>query len=78
MNDTSLSNVLDLNNDRHVFFQVKDGSIRHAWFDSSLKTWSTLSNPVVASDARNHTPMSAVLDMDTRFQEKNIVSIRNG
>ena len=59
LDGSSLASVIDSNNDRHVFFQEKTGIIRHAWFISSLNSWQTSRSLVVASDARNYTPMSA-------------------
>ena len=60
MNDTSIGGVVDANNDRHVFFQDNTGLIRHAWFFDSIKQWKTSTEPVVASNAKNLTPMAAV------------------
>lgn len=59
LNDTSLASVIDSNNDRHLFFQENTGVIRHLWYlDSS---WKTSVDFTAASDAKNHTPMAAVI-----------------
>ena len=61
LNDTSIASIVDKKNDRHVFFQEKTGIIRHVWYPSSSKQWTTGTNLVATSDAKNHTPLSAVL-----------------
>jgi len=58
LNDTSTAAVTTSNGNRHVFFQESTGTIRESIYSSSSAKWLTDISYVVASDARNHTPMS--------------------
>ncbi|KAL8831082.1 MAG: hypothetical protein Q9191_001063 [Dirinaria sp. TL-2023a] len=60
MSDTSLAAVELPNGDRRLFFQDDSGFIRQATFSSSTKEWTADPGYVVASDARNRTPIAAV------------------
>ena len=62
LNDTSLATVILSNGDRRLFFQDLSGSIRQAFYSSATQQWRAVVGSVVASDARNHTPI-AVIDV---------------
>ena len=47
--------------DKRLLFQEGTGSIREALFTQSANTWSSDVNNVVATDARNSTPLAALL-----------------
>ena len=74
MPDTSLTAIIDSKNDRHVFFQENTGLIRHAWFISSSNQWTTFTNQIVTSDAKNYTPMSALSLNPFELPEMGVVS----
>ena len=61
LNDTSLAAVANFNGDRHVFFQDQSWSIRECIFTLSSGKWSTLTTNIVAVDAKEYSPMSAIL-----------------
>ncbi|KAL9593956.1 MAG: hypothetical protein Q9219_007294 [cf. Caloplaca sp. 3 TL-2023] len=60
MNDTSLAAVELANGDRRLFFQEASGLIRQVTFSSSSRQWIADPGYVVASDAKNHTPIAAI------------------
>ena len=60
LDDTSIAALALPNGDRRVFFQDLSGVIRQAFHSSSSGEWRADTNYVVASNARNHTPIAAV------------------
>ena len=50
------------NGERRLFFQDQSGSIRQAFYSLATQQWRSDVGYVVASDARNHTPI-AVIDI---------------
>ena len=62
LNDTSLAIVILSNGDRRLFFQDLSGSIRQAFYSPATQQWRADVGYVVASNARNHTPI-AVIDV---------------
>ena len=59
LDDTSIAAVNLSNGNRRLFFQDHSGDIRQASYTSSSKNWRAEIEPVVASDAKNYTPISA-------------------
>lgn len=64
-NDTSVSVVALPNGDKRLFFQETGGNIRESLFTSSTGNWSSNINDVVANNAKNSTPISALLVNNT-------------
>ena len=62
LSDTTLAVVESNNGDRHLFFQERSGNIRQGIYSASTQKWSAAFDLVVATDAKNHTPIAA-----TRF-----------
>ena len=60
INDTSIAAVTLSNGDRRLFFQDLSGAIRQAFYSPATRVWRADINYVVASDARNHTPIAVV------------------
>ena len=60
-NDSSVSIVALGNGDKRLLFQEGSGSIRESLFTQSANSWSSDINNIVATDARNNTPLAAVL-----------------
>ena len=60
LSDTSLAVVERGNGDRRLFFQEQSGTIRQGLYSASSQKWSADSDFIVASDARNNTPLAAV------------------
>ena len=61
LNDTSLAAVTSSDNNRHVFFQDFNGSLRHTVFDQSANSWTNEADFVSTnSPPRNHTPLAAI------------------
>ena len=52
---------------RRLFFQEQSGNVREAIYSPSTRIWTATSNSVVASDAKNHTPIAAVTDIFDSF-----------
>lgn len=75
---SSLALIAPPNGDRRLFFQNRKGEIIQALFQPSVNKWNT--QIVVASDARNNTPISATFSWGnprfvscaTPFENKNI------
>ena len=64
-NDSSLASVITADNDRHLFFQDINGTLRHAVFSTSQNSWlSSVDFVVTPTKARNKTPIAA-LDVST-------------
>ena len=62
MKDTSLASVTTANNDRHLFFQDINSTLRHAIYSTSQDTWlSSVDFLITPQRPRNGTPI-AVLD----------------
>ena len=60
-NDSSVSIVALGDGDKRLLFQEGTGSIREALFTQSANSWTSDINNVVATDARNNTPLAALL-----------------
>ena len=60
-NGTSLAVVSLTNGDKRFFFQEGSGSVRGGVYTSANKQWIADTNNVVASDAKNSTPLAALL-----------------
>ncbi|MCJ1247925.1 hypothetical protein MMC30_005140 [Trapelia coarctata] len=58
LNDTSMAAVTTSDGHRHAFFQEKTGIIRESIYISSTAKWLTDVSYIIATDARNYTPMS--------------------
>lgn len=64
-NDTSVSVIALSNGDKRLFFQETGGNIRESLFTNSTGNWSSNINDVVANNAKNSTPISAMLVNNT-------------
>lgn len=60
LSDTSLAILESKNGDRHLFFQERSGNIRQGIYSASTQKWIASSNSIVATDAKNHTPIAAI------------------
>lgn len=60
-NDSSVAIVALGDGDKRLLFQEGTGSIREALFTQSANIWRSDINNVVATDARNNTPLAALL-----------------
>ena len=60
-NDTSIAVVALGNGDKRLLYQENTGSIREAIYTSSTRQWVSDVNNVVATNAKNNTPMAALL-----------------
>ena len=60
-NDSSVAIVALGDGDKRLLFQEGSGSIREALFTQSGNSWRSDINNIVATDARNNTPLAAVL-----------------
>ena len=60
-NDSSVSIVALGDGDKRLLFQEGTGNIREALFTQSANSWTSDINNIVATDARNNTPLAAVL-----------------
>ena len=65
MNGTSMSAVALPNGDKRLFFQENGGNIREALFTNATGTWISNVNDIVVTNARNDTPLSAMLVNNT-------------
>ena len=60
-NDSSVSIVALGDGDKRLLFQEGTGNIREALFTQSANSWTSDIDNIVATDARNNTPLAAVL-----------------
>ncbi|KAM0800040.1 hypothetical protein BDR22DRAFT_852673 [Usnea florida] len=60
-NDSSVSIVILGDGDKRLFFQEGSGNIRESLFAQSTSSWTSDINNIVATDARNNTPLVALL-----------------
>ena len=60
-NDSSVAIVALGDGDKRLLFQEGTGSIRESLFTQSANTWKSDVNNIVATDARNNTPLAALL-----------------
>ena len=60
-NDSSVSIVVLGTGDKRLLFQEGTGNIREALFTQSADSWTSDINNIVATDARNNTPLAALL-----------------
>ncbi len=60
-NDSSVSIVALGDGDKRLLFQEGTGNIREALFTQSANLWTSDINNIVATDARNNTPLAALL-----------------
>ncbi|MCJ1263278.1 hypothetical protein MMC22_003148 [Lobaria immixta] len=60
LNDSSLAALSLPNGDRRLFYQDYTGQINQAAYSSSSRKWPLTLTSVVASDAKNYTPLAAV------------------
>ena len=58
LKDTSLAAIVDRDDNRRMFFQDNAGRIREAVMPASASRWKAGPSNIVASDARNYTPIS--------------------
>ena len=65
LDDSSFAAMAMTNNDRYIFFQDQNGTVRQAIYAQSSSAWVTNIDLVVATNARNHTPMATALISDT-------------
>ena len=65
VDDTSVAIVASGSGDKHLLFQENSGSIRQALYDSSSKQWTSDVNNIVATNAKNDTPIVAFLPNST-------------
>ena len=72
MDDTSVAIVASDNGDKHLLFQENSGSIRQALYDPSNKQWTSDVNNVVATNAKNDTPIVAFLPNSTDASGANL------
>lgn len=61
LNDTSIAAHHRPNGDRHLFFQDNTGAVRQAMYSKSLNQWIRTLDLVVTLDAKNHSPLAAVI-----------------
>ena len=61
LDDTSIAALVLPNGDRRLFFQDRSGVIRQAFGSSSSEEWRADISYIVASNARNHTPIATAL-----------------
>ena len=64
-NDTSVSVVALPNGDKRLFFQETGGNIRESLYTNSTGNWASNIDDVVATNAQNSTPISALLVNNT-------------
>ena len=60
LNDSSFAVVTSRENNRHLFFQSSDGTLRQAIRYNKTANWNTAFELVVARDSRLYTPMTAI------------------
>ena len=60
-NDSSVSIVILGDGDKRLLFQEGSGNIRESLFAQSTNSWTSDINNIVATDARNNTPLVALL-----------------
>ncbi len=60
MNDSSVAVVALSNGDKRLLYQENTGSIREALYTASTKEWTSNVNNIVATNARESTPMAAL------------------
>ena len=60
-NDSSVSIVALGDGDKRLFFQEGSGNIRESLFTQSTNSWTSDINNIVVTDARNNTPLVALL-----------------
>ena len=57
--NSSFAIVSTSDDNKHLFFQELSGNIRQAFYNTSESSWETSANLVIASNAKNNTPISA-------------------
>ena len=62
LNDTSIAAMSMSDGDRHIFFQDSTGTIRQAIYTVTTNQWASPLSLVVATDAKNNTPLAPVVD----------------
>ena len=67
MNDTSLATIFTPDGNRHVIFQDRSGLLREAINVASESRWLAQTSFVIATDARNYTPLSTAYAPRTWF-----------
>ena len=60
LDDTSMAALSLPNGDRRLFFQDLSGDIRQAFYSADSSQWRADIKNIVASDAKNHTPIAVV------------------
>ncbi|KAL8786731.1 MAG: hypothetical protein Q9195_008106 [Heterodermia aff. obscurata] len=71
LDDTSVAALTFSDGDTHLFFQDLSGIIRQASYNGTLREWRADIGDVVASDAKNHTPI-AVATTSTAYTQGNV------
>ena len=61
--DTSIAALSTSTGDRHIFFQDCSGTVRQAIFVTSKAQWLSSLAMIVATDAKNHTPIAALVGL---------------
>ena len=60
--DTSLAAIATPDGNRRVFFQDGRNHVRQALFQNSTGAWSSDPTFIIATNARNHTPIAVYMD----------------
>ena len=61
LDDTSMAALVLPNGDRRLFFQDLSGVIRQAFYSAASRQWRADVKYIVASNAKNHTPIAVVV-----------------
>jgi hypothetical protein len=74
-NDSSFAAVTTSDGTQRVFFQDIDGNIRQAVYSTSTQSWTAAMTFTIpnTTDARPHTPLSAILYEDTRLAGTSLI-----
>ena len=76
LNDSSFAAVTTSDGSRHVFFQDINTNLRQAIYSSTIRGWITTMNLVPnTTDARLHTPISAIAQADSQGDLSEIVLV---
>ena len=65
LNDSSFATVTSAGGTRYVFFQDISGSLRQASYSPTALSWTAGMDLIIPGsiDARNHTPLSATINI---------------
>ena len=74
LNDTSLAVSMTPDNNRHLFFQDVNGSLRHTVFSQSLGAWSSSIDFIqTPQQPKLHTPLSVVAASMKNFKQASFI-----